>query len=491
MIDNILRWLINLLPAALPLYVVRFDIGPLPTTLLEVYVLVLFIVWLISQWTIDSGREPNSVGQKLKKWRKIQNTTYKIQSTIGKWFWPVIAWLAVTLVAVFGAQDHFGALGHWRAFMLEPVLVFVILMTSLRTSTTTARHASRTERGVAGRPSHYSGMRGLIFGILVITILMSLYAILQFVTGWGIPHPWEVLNERRATGTFGFPNGLSLFIVPFGVVCWMEFVRITNAKYQMPNFCIDFQSIFYLIGAILAGGAVVLAKSMGGIIAFGVGVVLTMFLYKRMRWTAIILTIVGILGAGIVAWQIMGTELNPKTLEDTLASSKKWSSSVRVIIWKESLEIIKDHPLLGTGLRSYQTAVAPYHTATWMEIYPHPHNIFLMLWIEIGLAGLIVFLWLIATWVLIVHRRTLHVARPASTNGTTGTSDLGQWLWLIPLIVILVHGMVDMPYFKNDLAIQFWILAALAGTNYESAPVCHSLDIGEQANYPDTTINYI
>jgi hypothetical protein len=32
------------LPLALPLYLIRFRIGPLPTTLLEVYLVILFIV---------------------------------------------------------------------------------------------------------------------------------------------------------------------------------------------------------------------------------------------------------------------------------------------------------------------------------------------------------------------------------------------------------------------------------------------------------------
>jgi hypothetical protein len=29
------------------------------------------------------------------------------------------------------------------------------------------------------------------------------------------------------------------------------------------------------------------------------------------------------------------------------------------------------------------------------------------------------------------------------------------------IIAILVHGLVDVPYFKNDLAVLFWMLIAL------------------------------
>jgi hypothetical protein len=31
------------------------------------------------------------------------------------------------------------------------------------------------------------------------------------------------------------------------------------------------------------------------------------------------------------------------------------------------------------------------------------------------------------------------------------------------MVVMIVHGMVDVPYFKNDLAVMFWVLIALMG----------------------------
>ena len=31
------------------------------------------------------------------------------------------------------------------------------------------------------------------------------------------------------------------------------------------------------------------------------------------------------------------------------------------------------------------------------------------------------------------------------------------------LIVIIIHGLVDVPYFKNDLSVIFWIFLALIG----------------------------
>ena len=41
-------------------------------------------------------------------------------------------------------------------------------------------------------------------------------------------------------------------------------------------------------------------------------------------------------------------------------------------------------------------------------------------------------------------------------------------LWVMgvmgAMIVIVVHGIVDVPYFKNDLALIFWALLAMIGS---------------------------
>ena len=36
------------------------------------------------------------------------------------------------------------------------------------------------------------------------------------------------------------------------------------------------------------------------------------------------------------------------------------------------------------------------------------------------------------------------------------------------LVAVVIHGLIDVPYFKNDLSLEFWILLALtwAGTKW-------------------------
>ena len=44
----------------LPVYLIRFQIGPLPMTLLEGEILILFLVWLIKSLNHKSARLPSS-----------------------------------------------------------------------------------------------------------------------------------------------------------------------------------------------------------------------------------------------------------------------------------------------------------------------------------------------------------------------------------------------------------------------------------------------
>jgi O-antigen ligase len=117
---------------------------------------------------------------------------------------------------------------------------------------------------------------------------------------------------------------------------------------------------------------------------------------------------------------------------------KKWSGQVRLVMWKETQTMLADHPVFGAGLGNYPTAIVPYHNATWMEIFQYPHNILLNLWSETGLLGVVAFGWILWTW----WRQGRVTTLPVMT-------------------ALLVHGLVDVPYFKNDLAVTFWILIIL------------------------------
>ena len=161
------------------------------------------------------------------------------------------------------------------------------------------------------------------------------------------------------------------------------------------------------------------------------------------------------------------------------------SGQIRRQQWKETIKMLTDRRIIGgAGLDNYQTAVKPYHqegiffnsdnlprfdAVVWasstlrvkywqpVEIYLYPHNIFLNFWSELGLFGLLLFVWLIAKYLFISAKLTITLGH---------RQDHKKYLALglmTAMVAILIHGLVDVPYFKNDLAVMFWLFFALLG----------------------------
>jgi len=78
---------------------------------------------------------------------------------------------------------------------------------------------------------------------------------------------------------------------------------------------------------------------------------------------------------------------------------------------------------------------------------PQPHNIFLAFLFQTGLIGFLGFI-----WTLILFFKT--GIRKLNTNPVT--------ICLISLMsYTLIHGLADTTYWKNDLAVIFWIIVGL------------------------------
>ncbi|HSX82622.1 MAG TPA: O-antigen ligase family protein, partial [Candidatus Saccharimonadia bacterium] len=135
----------------------------------------------------------------------------------------------------------------------------------------------------------------------------------------------------------------------------------------------------------------------------------------------------------------------------------------RLSIFTDTLSMLRDHPIFGDGLGGYHYLFR----GTILEIYPH--DVWLTFWVEVGLLGMVAF--------AIIFLGLLY-------RGWRAYSHAGGFyralLWGVSGSLVLwgVHGLVDSPYWKNDMSIEFWILAALElaavraiGKKVISAPV--------------------
>jgi O-antigen ligase len=114
--------------------------------------------------------------------------------------------------------------------------------------------------------------------------------------------------------------------------------------------------------------------------------------------------------------------------------------------------MLRDHPIFGAGLSGFATVLAPYWNKTNIDRFTYPHNIVLNFWTETGLLGLAAFAWLLIAGLVMSWRGY----RRAS--GQWQVIHLGVFL---ALVAVIVHGLVDVPYWKNDLSLEFWTILSL------------------------------
>lgn len=126
----------------------------------------------------------------------------------------------------------------------------------------------------------------------------------------------------------------------------------------------------------------------------------------------------------------------------------------RLDLWLSSLEMIRDHPLLGVGLDNFVYMYQEFYLREGAAAEPslsHPHNWLLNFWLSLGLLGLVGFVWLLV--------RFWQRARGALCNPRRRWVVAGA---LGAMADMLVHGSIDNSYFLVDLAFVFWLCLALA-----------------------------
>jgi len=358
----------------------------------------------------------------------------------------IIIILILSFIAVGTAGFNLSALGIWKAYFFEPILLFILILNVLP--------------GKKGRNK-------IIAGLALGAVGTAIFAIFQQATGLFIFNSfWANLENRRVTSWFGYPNAVGLFLAPVIMILSGYLASIFKNKGKI--YC--FKKILIITTIVISTLAIYFAKSEGALIALlAAGLLFLFFLPKKGK---IITPIIVIFSVAFIIFnpQLKSYIVDKITLNDL-------SGEIRKQQWRETLLTLKGQNfILGNGLSGYSQAIAPYHqegiffnrdkmenfhsilygnaelrAKYWqpVEIYLYPHNIFLNFWSELGLLGMLIFIWLITKFLV----KSLNIflrKRKYLALGLFGA-----------MITILVHGLVDVPYFKNDLSALFFIILTL------------------------------
>ena len=333
---------------------------------------------------------------------------------------PAALFLIAGVISVVVAPDHRAALGLFRAYLVEPIAFFFIVSAAARTP----RRALLILAGLA--------VGGLIVALLNGAVVLD---VLRRHTG----DPGLI----RPVAIYTTPNAVPLFLVPMIAVAASIAVYASDLRLRLA-------SVAFLV---IAGAACLLSFSLGGLLALaavGLGLALT---HRYRLW----------LLAAIVAGSIAVTRIPAVAHRIALENpGYAWGSlTSRRRLWEITLRMLRDHPIFGSGLSGFAHAIDPYRNG-FTEQLIDPHFIVFNFWTETGLLGLVAFTWLMIRAFMVSWRGWLRASK------AWRPLHLGVAL---ALVAVVVHGLVDVPYFKNDLSLEFWALLGLtwAGTRWDQA----------------------
>jgi O-antigen ligase len=106
-----------------------------------------------------------------------------------------------------------------------------------------------------------------------------------------------------------------------------------------------------------------------------------------------IATIVVLATAPEAAWTRLGGLAKWNRYDQAKNIDPEGSADARLAILRTAMDIIKDHPVLGTGMGTFQTVATEYNPAHKML---NTHNTYVNVFCDLGLVGLILFLGMLA-----------------------------------------------------------------------------------------------
>lgn len=314
-------------------------------------------------------------------------------------------WIIGWVTASIGAHDRQASFGALKAWLVDPLLFVGLLRYFVR---------DRQQLLLLWRAALGSGLVVAIAGLIQLA--------------W---YPATVQDHRLSSFFHPVANYAAMYLAPLVVLGVAGLVSRFEPR----------RAWWFVVG--VTAVALGLTLSYGGFLsaAAGVLVVVIMMLSGRRRW----LTLLGLGLAGlIVVVALSGTN----NFAEHFRNTDRSSSLVRGQIWRTSVLIIREHPWIGVGPNNFEAA---YRAAVPRLFFPplewlvaKAHNLYLNLWAETGLLGLLGFLGLLAAYA--AGLRPVLVRHPEHRPVAVAS--------LAVLAAVLVHGLVDTPYFKNDLALE-------------------------------------
>lgn len=438
-----LSFAVALLPLTLPYYLQQKTVfSHYSFSMAEIAVLVCFLVAVI-QFGFQRGR-----WQYRLSWQELLDR-------LGPFALPILLFFLAAALSVFIAYNHVFALRAFREEVFEPLLYVLLALFCLRTRQDVMRLL----------------MALLASGLVVALIGMAQYFLFrnQLVLEDGI---------RRVHAMYGSANSIGLFfdyVLPFGVA--MALAQTSKARESFRIWWLRMLAIAICLPLLLV---LYLSQSRGAWVAVAVAAIFILALSIRNRKVLLIggLVVAVVLGAVFIHYYEPITSYMIAGHTDVSGVS---TLEKRLWLWRSAWRMITARPWFGFGMDNWlcyysgntvchiPASIQPFHY--WILYNPvthaptglgeepllsHPHNIFLHVWVSMGIFGLLAF---VAVLVLFfwLFTRILISLRSARVEGSMQM----QWMTIgvgATMVAAIIQGQVDSSFLEQDLAYCFWML---------------------------------
>lgn len=309
-----------------------------------------------------------------------------------------------------------------------------------------------------------AGLRALI----VLGCFEAGYGIAQYLTGWNKIFTYtNIYDTGNAFGTYINRNhyaGLLELVMPFVLASAFYSIQKSselahgNERRASSRSSVNFQALFYLFLMAIMFVALVFSRSRGGILAATFSVVFIVLLgqvkVRRKGWMLfVVLFLALIVGYGL--W----IGLDPVLVRFEQMGEKDFlRMEARTQIGKDTLSLVSEYRLTGTGLGTFGVAYRRYQTVAVENYVDHAHNDFLEFAAETGWLGLaLLFLPILYLFVrmIISFLNDSHRYCRSVLLGCIGST-----------LALLIHSFTD---FNLQMPANALIFAVVLGIGYKVA----------------------
>ncbi len=312
---------------------------------------------------------------------------------------PILLILFGVTISTWFSNDIEISAGIWKGWLVVPLLFFIVLINSIKTR---------------------EQIRNIIISLTLSGIFVSLMA-LRYWLGSNLTY------DGRLQAFYLSPNYLAMYLSPILILSLYLYSFAKNNTYR----------VLLVANYLLLMAVIYLTYSYGAWLGL-LSAFIFILIQKKDKKIALVFLFLFIL---IFVLQI------PSQKFQGFMDFSYPSLESRLVIWQSSWEIIKDNSLIGIGPGMFQEYYLAYQDkfALYPEwAVPQPHNLFFAFWLQAGLLGLIGFVWLLISFFKKIEPKQI-----------LGSILIGVMMY------ILIHGLVDTTYWKNDLSIIFWLIIAL------------------------------